>query len=99
RAIEQNMTELRTLQAKRKAIHQQALEEAQLLAKLAYIKGEQFDASRDISPDVAENGSDFSTADINRLLRRNQRLAEARFYAENQWDTKHHFPKPGFRIP
>jgi hypothetical protein len=46
RAIEKNMAQLRTLRAERKAVHQQALEEAQLLAQLAYSKGEKYDPAQ-----------------------------------------------------
>jgi hypothetical protein len=78
RAIEKNMAQLRTLRAERKAVHQQALEEAQLLAQLAYSKGEKYDPASDFPPEILQIGSDFSTAGIRRLISRNQRLNEAR---------------------
>src|ERR1700683_2401414 len=99
RAIERNMSQLRTLRAERKAVHQQALEEAQLLAQLAYSKGESYDPARDFPPEILQIGSDFSSAGIRRLIDRNHRLNEARHGAENRWDPKVPFPKPGFRIP
>src|SRR5580658_4897246 len=78
RAIEKNMAQLRTLRAERKAVLQQALEEAQLLAQLAYSKGEEYDPADDFPPEILQIGSDFSIAGIRRLIGRNQRLSEAR---------------------
>jgi hypothetical protein len=78
RAIEKNMAQLRTLRAERKAVHQQALEEAQLLAQLAYSKGKKYDPANDFPPEILQIGSDFSSAGIRRLIDRNQRLGEAR---------------------
>jgi hypothetical protein len=84
RAIEKNMAQLRTLRAERKAIRQQALEEAQLLAQLAYSKGEKYDPARDFPPEILQIGSDFSSAGIRRLIDRNQRLTEARRHLVGQ---------------
>jgi hypothetical protein len=85
RAIEKNMAQLRTLRAERKAVLQQALEEAQLLAQLAYSKGEQYDPAADFPPEILQIGSDFSSAGIRRLITRNQRLNEARRCAKTEW--------------
>jgi hypothetical protein len=85
RAIEKNMAQLRTLRAERKAARQQALEEAQLLAQLAYSKGEKYDPARDFPPEILQIGSDFSSVGIRRLINRNQRLNEARHCAETKW--------------
>ncbi|MGA3236625.1 MAG: hypothetical protein ABSG03_10005 [Bryobacteraceae bacterium] len=85
RAIEKNMAQFRTLRAERKAVHQRALEEAQLLAQLAYSKGEKYDPARDFPPEILQIGSDFSIAGIRRLVARNQRLNEARHCAKTQW--------------
>jgi hypothetical protein len=87
RAIEKSMAELRGMQAERKAARQEALEEAQLFARLAYAKGEQYDPARDFPPELLKNGSDFSIAGINRLIDRNRRLDEARFHAEGSSKT------------
>jgi hypothetical protein len=83
RAIAKNMAQLRTLRAERQAARQQALEEAQLLAQLAYSKGEKYDPARDFPPEVLQIGSDFSSAGIRRLIGRNQRLNEARELCRN----------------
>jgi len=85
RAIEKNMAQLRSLRAERQAVHQQALEEAQLLAQLAYSKGEKYDPALDFPPEILQIGSDFSSAGLSRLINRNQRLNEARHCAENLW--------------
>jgi hypothetical protein len=85
RAIEKNMAQLRTLRAERQAVHQQALEEAQLLAQLAYSKGEKYDPANDFPPEILAIGSDFSITGIRRRVGRNQRLTEARHCAKTQW--------------
>jgi hypothetical protein len=76
------MAQLRTLRAERKAVLQQALEEAQLLAQLAYSKGEKYDPATDFPPEILAIGSDFSSAGIRRLISRNQRLSEARLLGQ-----------------
>src|ERR1700680_351918 len=83
RAIAKNMAEFRTLRAERQAARQQALEEAQLLAQLAYSKGEKYDPASDFPPEILQIGSDFSSAGIRRLIGRNQRLNEARDLCRN----------------
>jgi hypothetical protein len=85
RAIEKNMNQLRTLRTERQAVHQQALEEAQLLAQLAYSKGEKYDPANDFPPQILAFGSDFSSVGIRRLIARNRRLTEARHCAKTQW--------------
>jgi hypothetical protein len=85
RAIEKDMAQLRTLRAERKAVHQQALEEARLPAKLAYSKGEKYDPASDFPPEILQIGSDFSSTEIRRLIDRDQRLSEARRCAETKW--------------
>src|SRR5580698_8083438 len=87
RAIEKNMAQLRTLRAERKAVLQQPLEEAQLLAQLAYSKGEKYDPATDFPPEILAIGSDFSSAGIRHLIDRNQRLNQARQYAKTQWNA------------
>jgi hypothetical protein len=99
RAAEKGTAELRTLQTERKAARQKALEEAQLLAQLAYMNGEQYDASRDFPPELLKNGSDFSVASINRIIGRSGRIEEARHHARYNWKNRIPFSKPGFRIP
>src|ERR1700683_3935634 len=84
RAIEKNMAQLRSLRADRQAARQQALEEAQLLAQLAYSKGEKYDPARDFPPEILQIGSDFSSAGLSRLINRNQRLSEARHLSVGQ---------------
>jgi hypothetical protein len=99
RAIEKNMALLRTLRAERQAAHRQALEEAQLLAQLAYSKGEPYDPADDFPPELLQIGSDFSAAGIRRLIARNQRLNEARHCAKNQWRGPMACESPGSEIP
>jgi hypothetical protein len=82
RAIEKNMAQLRTLRAERQAARQQALEEAQLLAQLAHSKGEKYDPASDFPPELLQIGSDFSPANIHRLIDRNQRLNQARLVGQ-----------------
>src|SRR5580658_9295453 len=94
RTIERNMAELRTLRAERKAAREQVLEEALLLSQLAKSKGEKYDAAADFPPEILGTDSVFSTASINRLIDRNQRLNEARDYAKTRVN-----PKSGRQMP
>jgi hypothetical protein len=68
RAIEKNMAQFRALRAARQAARKQALEEAQLLAQLAYSKGEKYDPARDFPPEMLAIGLDFSIAGIRRPI-------------------------------
>jgi hypothetical protein len=99
RAVEKNTAQLTALQTKRQAVAQKALEEAQLLAQLAYAKGETYDPARDFPPGLIENGSDFSRAAINRLIGRNRRLEEARHHGKGGWTMKYAYEQPFVQIP
>ena len=99
RSVEKNTAQLAALQAKRQAIAKIALEEAQLLAQLAYSKGETYNPAHDFPPSVLRNGSDFSPAGINRLIVRNRRLEEARHNDKGGWMMKYPFEQPKLQIP
>jgi hypothetical protein len=94
RSIERNMAELRTLRAERKAAREQALAEALLLAQLAQSKGEKYDAAADFPPELLGTDSVFSSAEITRLIDRNQRLNQARDDAKTRVN-----PKSGCQMP
>jgi hypothetical protein len=98
-AVEKNMAELRTLRAERQAIRQKALEEAQLLAQLAYFKGKTYDPATDFPAQILKQGPDFSTAGINRVLLRNRRLREAGYRAGQNWKPGKRYPQIGVPIP
>jgi len=78
RTLQRNMTELNRLQTERRAAHQQALEEAMLLAQLALSKGQSYDPARDFPG----NGFGFSATQLNALIDRKNRLEEARALAK-----------------
>jgi hypothetical protein len=99
RATEKNMAELRALQEVRKAAHQEALKDAQLLAQLAYMKNEEYDPADYFPPEMLQNGSDFSPASINRLILRKRRLKEARHCAATGWDPEFPYDHPLIEIP
>jgi hypothetical protein len=99
RSIEKNMAQLRALQAERRAAQKQALEEAELLAKLAYMKGDSYDPAPDFPMPEPENGFVFSTSQINRIIERNQRLKDARFYAARSWNPDFSPSDTGVPIP
>ena len=99
RAIEKNMAELRALRTERQALHQKAFEEAQLLAQLAYYKGETYDPAADFPAEILKNGSDFSTAGINRVLLRKRRLKEAGYRSKENWEPNQRYPRIGVPIP
>ena len=90
RSIQRNMAELRTLRAERTAARQQALEEALLLAQLAKSKGETYNPAADFpSPEFV-----FSSAEIEQLLARQQRLEDARNLPKTRIN-----PQPGRQMP
>jgi len=98
RAIAKSMAELRTLRAERKAAREQALEELQLLAQLAFSKGEAYDPAADFPPEIVNNGFEFSSVGVRVLIARNQRLTEARDCAKTRCTTKQTVPSPGLPL-
>jgi hypothetical protein len=90
RSIEKNMAELRTLRAERLAARQQAVEEAILLSQLAKSKGETYDAAADL----ASQEFVFSTAEMEQLMARKQRLDEARALPKTRIN-----PNPALQMP
>jgi hypothetical protein len=84
------MAELRALRAERLAARQQAVEEAILLSQLAQSKGETYQIAADFpSPEFV-----FSSAEIEPLMARKQRLAEARTLPKTRIN-----PNPALQIP
>ena len=84
RIIERNMATLQTLQAKRKAAFDKAMEEALLLAQFAESKGEKYDVAADFPRELLGTNSVFSVAAISLLIARNLRLNQARDYAKTR---------------
>jgi hypothetical protein len=70
RNIRRNMEQLGELQAERRAQRETALEEAQLLARLAASNGETFDPG--------QHGFAFSSVELNFLIERKRQLRQAR---------------------
>jgi hypothetical protein len=99
RSIEKNMAQIAALQTTRKAARKQALEEAELLARLAYLKGENYNPASDFPPEPEDAGFEFSTATIHRQIRRKERLREARHYRAYGWSTKFPYDDPAVRFP
>jgi hypothetical protein len=75
RNLQRNVKLLRELQAERKTQHDQALEEAKLLAQLNLING--------LPHQPEQNGFVFSIAEINRAIDRDNRLKSAKLAARN----------------
>jgi len=73
RNVQRNMKLLKDLKTERKAQHQQALEEAKLLAQLNLMNGLAYEPER--------NGFVFSHAEINRAIDRDNRLKAAKLAA------------------
>ena len=90
RNLQRNMKLLNELQAGRKAQHDQAMEEAKLLAQLNLINGLPYEPEKDFGRTGAsplysvknvsgvKNGFVFSPAEINRAIDRDNRLKAAR---------------------
>jgi len=80
RSIERSMAELRTLRAERQAARQEAIDEAILLSQLAKSKGETYRAPAQFS----SRHFVFSSAEIEPLIIRKQRLEQARALAKSR---------------
>jgi hypothetical protein len=81
RAIEKNTAYLETLQAKRKAAHAQAQEEAILLTQLAEANGETYNPEPDFPITEAVGQFVYSAPEIKRLIARATRLADAKAFS------------------
>jgi hypothetical protein len=93
RNLQRNMKLLKELQAERKAQHDQAMEEAKLLAQLNLMKGLPYEPEEDFGHTGAsplcglknaggsKNGFVFSSAEINRAIDRDKRLKAAKLAA------------------
>jgi hypothetical protein len=78
RAVEKSTSELKSLQAERKATYAKAEAEAILLTQLAHAKGQTIDAAKDFpSPELC-GGFVYSLPEIARLVGRAARLEEAK---------------------
>jgi hypothetical protein len=78
RSIEKNTAYLETLQAKRKAAHAQAQEEAILLTQLAEANGETYNPEPDFPSTGTAGEFVYSAAEIKRLIARASRLSDAK---------------------
>jgi hypothetical protein len=78
RNVERNTAALETLQAKRKAIHEQAKQEAILLTQLAEANGETYNPGPDFPSTGAPGEFVYSAPEIARLIARASRLADAK---------------------
>jgi hypothetical protein len=78
RSIEKNTAYLETLQAKRKAAHVQAQEEAILLTQLVEANGETYDPAPDFPSTGSAGEFVYSAPEIKRLIARASRLADAK---------------------
>jgi hypothetical protein len=78
RTIEKNTAYLESLQAKRKAAHAQAQEEAILLTQLAEANGETYDPAPDFPSTGAAGQFVYSRPEIARLIARASRLSDAK---------------------
>ncbi|HEX3877270.1 MAG TPA: hypothetical protein VHW24_09805 [Bryobacteraceae bacterium] len=94
RTLEKDMKALGDIQSERKAAHDHARNEAELLVEHAEAKGETYDPADDFTPAAAHGGFVFSTAGMARYRNREQRLNEARSF---HIGAKHRQPKPETR--
>ncbi len=78
RAIEKNTTELKAMQAERKAAYAKAQEEAILLTQLAEASGNTFDPAHYFASPETCGGFVYSSPEIARVISRARRLEEAR---------------------
>src|SRR5215469_2147265 len=78
RAIEKNTAYLESLQARRKAAHAQAQEEAILLTQLAEANGETYNPALDFPSTGTAGEFVYSAPEIKRLIGRDSRLSDAK---------------------
>jgi hypothetical protein len=78
RNVEKNTAALEALQAKRKAAHSQAQEEAVLLTQLAEANGETYNPAPDFPSTGAPGEFVYSAPEIKRLIARASRLGDAK---------------------
>jgi hypothetical protein len=78
RAVEKNTAHLDALQAKRKAAHAQAQEDAILLTQLAEANGETYNSAPDFPATSAAGEFVYSAPEIARLIARASRLGDAK---------------------
>jgi hypothetical protein len=83
RIIAKNEKQLHDLQSERKALEAEALREAELLTRLALMKGEKLEPEITVSLGI---GFVFSSSRIIGIINRKDRLAEAEFYEKRSWD-------------
>ncbi len=83
RGVDKDLATLRQFQAERKAAHDKALEEEELLAQLSYAEGEPY---RPETYAAAPNGFVFSAAQINASIARKRRLKTANQARMQRWD-------------
>ncbi len=86
RNLQRNMKLLKELQAERKAQHDQAMEEAKLLAQLNLMNGLPYEPEK--------NGFVFSPAEINRAIDRDNRLKAADWPQCRRQSLRHHTNPP-----
>ncbi len=86
RSLQRNMNLLSELQAERKARHDQAMEEAKLLAQVNPINGLAYEPERD--------GFVFSITEINRAIDRDNRLKAARLASVATQKPQTNHPTP-----
>ena len=102
RNIAKNEKQLAELQALRIAKQDKVTEEAKLFVQLARMKGQPYDLAADfplLAGKTFENGFEFSTPQINRLIERDQRLLEAIFYSKKGWQPDFPYQKQAATLP
>lgn len=95
RTISQNEKRLAELQSARKAEEEQALQEAELLLKLAHFEGQPIQTTAQ----AAEIGSVFSDSRLHARLTRRITLARAEFYEKRDWRRDSQWPWRNLRVP
>jgi hypothetical protein len=99
RIIAKNEKQLRELQAERRAAEAEALREAELLTRLALMKGEKPAETITVPSDTHPNGFVFSADRILAIISRKDRLAEAEFFEKRRWNRSAAYPGKPVSIP
>ena len=83
------------MQAERKAAQQKAEEEAKLLARAAFAKGETYDPAPDFP---AAQGFVFSKSQLAEIISREDRLTEARTWQRDNFKPQSRPEKPQYKV-
>jgi len=95
RIIVKNEKRLKELQDERKTLEAAARHDAELILRLALMKGEKLDSKEPIEA----NGFEFSIPQLIAAINRQEQLREAKFFEKANWSSHVTFPGTALPLP